>query len=482
MGSRGPVTRDGERSAAPSGLASPNPPGDGRHPTVSIVSVNFNGRRYLERFLRSLLAIDYPPSCYRLVLVDNASTDGSAAFVRETFPNVHVLQTGTNLGFAGGCNLGIRTTRSDYVVLVNNDTVVESQWLRALVEVAESDPQVGLVGSKLVFLTRFLDVALDTDAAVPNGPRGAALMLHEARMTGCDYDKLIFHAGHLAAGEDDGRPVHTLARAARLAVPIAPTDGPVNLVLTLRAAPSQGDLPVDVTVAGAAVGRLAVTSAPQQFRVEIPRMIVARAARDVINNAGTIIDDEGRFRDRGIFEFDTGQYDVVADVPALCGASVLLRRAMLEEIGGFDTRYFMYFEDVDLSWRARRAGWRAMYTPRSRLRHVHAGSSREGSPLWTFFVGRNHLFWLIKHGTPGAVARAVGAFYARAIGGMLRDLGQRLVHGRRAASATPAAIDAQIARSLARHLPGLLVSRYHAPKTGGTRRWTAVRHEPSSSP
>ena len=141
----------------------------------------------------------------------------------------------------------------------------------------------------------------------------------------------------------------------------------------------------------------------------------------------------------------------------------------------------MYFEDVDLSWRARRAGWRAMYTPRSRLRHVHAASSREGSPLWTFFVGRNHLFWLIKHGTPQAAARAVGAFYARAMGGMLRDLGQRVVHGRRAAAATPAAIDVQIARSLARHLPGLLVSRYHAPKTDGTARWTAVRHERPSS-
>ena len=470
--------------APPSGLASPGPSGDGRHPTVSIVSVNFNGRRYLEDFLQSVLAIDYPPSCYRLVLVDNASTDGSAAFVRDTFPQVHLLQPGTNLGFAGGCNLGIRATTSDYVVLVNNDTVVESGWLRALVQVAESDPRVGLVGSKLLFLTRFLDVALDAlvpDAAVPDGPGGAALMLHEARVVDCDYDKLIFRAGHLAAGEDDGRPAHTLARAARLAVPVARTDGPASLVLTLRAAPSRGDLPVDVTVAGVPVVRLAVTPVPQRFRVEIPREIVARAARDVINNAGTVVDDDGRFGDRGIFEFDEGQFDAVADVPACCGASVLLRRAMLEEIGGFDTRYFMYFEDLDLSWRARRAGWRVMYTPHSRLRHVHAASSREGSPLWTFFVGRNHLFWLLKHGTPRAAARAVGAFYARAMSAMLRDVGRRLVHGRRSPAPAPAAIDLQVARSLARHLPGLLMSRYHSPKTEGTGRWTAVRNERSSS-
>jgi GT2 family glycosyltransferase len=154
---------------------------------------------------------------------------------------------------------------------------------------------------------------------------------------------------------------------------------------------------------------------------------------------------------------------------------------MLEEIGGFDTRYFMYFEDVDLAWRARRAGWRVIYTPRSRLRHVHAASSREGSPLWRFFVGRNHLFWLIKHGTARAAAGAVGAFYARATGEMLRGLGRRLGGGRRSTSATSAAIDLQIARSLARHLPGLLVSRYRSPQTGGTGRWTIVRNERSPS-
>jgi len=471
--------------APPSRFVSPDPPGDGRHPTVSIVSVNYNGRRYLERFITSVLAIDYPPSCHRLVLVDNASTDGSAAFVRQTFRQVHLLEARTNLGFAGGCNLGIRAATSDYVVLVNNDTVVESDWLRGLVDVAESDPRAGLVGSKLLFLTPFLDVALDTpvaDAGVPNGPEGAAaLMLHDARVVGCDYDKLMIRAGRLASSEDDGRPLHTLAAAARLAVPIARTDGPAVLVLTLRIPPSRGDRPVDVTVAGVVVGRLAVTPVAQTFRVEISRELVARAARDMINNAGTVIDDEGRFGDRGIFEFDEGQYDVVADVPALCGASVLLRRAMLEEIGGFDTRYFMYFEDVDLSWRARRAGWRVMYTPHSRLRHVHAASSREGSPLWTFFVGRNHLFWLIKHGTARAAAEAVGAFYARATGEMLRTLGQRLVPGRRSASATSAAIDRQIARSLTRHLPGLLVSRYHSPKTDGTGRWTIVRNDRSSS-
>ena len=67
-----------------------DPPCDGAHPTVSVVSLNYNGRRYLERFLRSALALDYPAPCYRVVIVDNGSTDGSVDLVRERFQQVHI--------------------------------------------------------------------------------------------------------------------------------------------------------------------------------------------------------------------------------------------------------------------------------------------------------------------------------------------------------------------------------------------------------
>ena len=339
-------------------------PGDARHPTVSIVTVNYNGRRYLERFLESVLAIDYPRLRYGVVLVDNASTDGSAPLVRARFPGVRVVDAGGNLGFAGGCNLGIRAAASDYVALVNNDTVVEAGWLRELVDVAESDPHIGLVGSKLLFLTPFLDLGLEMlpDGVEPPGG-AAALELLEARAIGCDYDKLIIRDGHIWKGHDGVRVIHTLARSARLAVPIAQADASATLVLTLRAVQPGRESTVAVFAGDTEIERLEVTHAPRTFRIDLPRATVVRAARDMINNAGTRIDGEGQFGDRGIFEFDHGQFDLVTDVPALCGASVLLRRTMLERIGGFDTRYFMYFEDVDLSWRARRAGWRLVYTP-----------------------------------------------------------------------------------------------------------------------
>ncbi len=459
------------------GTPSPvDPPGDGRHPTVSIVSVNYNGRRYLEPFLRSILAIDYPPACYRVVLVDNASADRSADFVRDQFPQVHLVQAATNLGFAGGCNLGIRASRSDYVVLANNDTVVEPMWLRRLIEVAESDQRIGLAGSKMLFLTPFLDVGLETvvtGTEGPGAPGAPALVLHEARAAGCDYDKLLFRAGRLAAAGDAGRPAHVLAASARLAVPVAQTDAPATLVLTLRAAAPVRSLTLRVVAGDTEIGRVEVTHELRTLHIEVRREIVARVARDMINNAGTRVDGEGAFGDRGIWEFDEGQYDHVSDVPALCGASVLLRRAMLDRIGAFDTRFFMYFEDVDLSWRASRNGWRLVYTPDSRLRHVHAGSSQEGSPFWVFYVSRNHLFWLIKHGTPRAVARALGAFYAKALRQTLRAISRRF----RPAGPVPSerdVVDLQVARSLTRHLPGLLVSRYRTPEAGARARWTSV--------
>lgn len=455
----------------------PTPPGDGRHPTVSVVSVNYNGRRYLRRFLESMQALDYPPACYRVVVVDNASTDGSVELLREQFPQVCLLEAGGNLGFAGGCNLGIRSSRSDYVVLANNDTVVEPGWLRALVEVAESDPRVGLVGSKILFLTPFLDLGLETrEAGAGSSEAGApVLLLHDARVDGCDYDKLVVRAGRLATVGEAGGIVHALAGSARLAVPVTGTDGPVTLALTLRAASPRGEVSVAVLLGDAEIGRVVATDTRRTFRFELPREVVARAAHDLINNVGTRVDGEGRFGDRGIYEFDHGQYDEVTDVPALCGASVLLRRSMLERIGGFDTRYFMYFEDVDLSWRAGRAGWRRVYTPHSRLRHVHAGSSVEGSSLWAFYVGRNHLFWLIKNGTVRAAVRAVGKRYVRAVSPAIHAVG-RALRGRRAATpATMGDVELQIARSLTRRLPGLIASRYRAPEADGTGRWTTVR-------
>lgn len=119
-------------------------------PPVHIIIVNWNGWRDTLDCLASLEELDYPN--YEIVVVDNGSTDESVARIEEAFPSVTLLQTGKNLGFAGGSNAGIKYAlerRADYVWLLNNDTTVAPNALGAMIAVASREPGVGAVGSVL---------------------------------------------------------------------------------------------------------------------------------------------------------------------------------------------------------------------------------------------------------------------------------------------------------------------------------------------
>lgn len=118
-------------------------------PTVAVIVVNWNGRAYLEKCLAALRVQTY--RWFEIVLVDNASTDDSVAWVRSAFPEVTVIQLDHNAGFAAANNAGIRATRSDYVALINNDAYAEPEWLTKSIEVAEQHPAAGAVAAKLVF-------------------------------------------------------------------------------------------------------------------------------------------------------------------------------------------------------------------------------------------------------------------------------------------------------------------------------------------
>jgi len=119
---------------------------------VWIVLVNWNGWRDTFNCLTSLETLDY--QSFQTLVVDNGSTDDSVARIRRAFPNVTIIEAGKNVGFAAGCNLGIKYALregAEYVWLLNNDTTVESGALSALVERAEADPSVGAVGSAIYY-------------------------------------------------------------------------------------------------------------------------------------------------------------------------------------------------------------------------------------------------------------------------------------------------------------------------------------------
>lgn len=121
-------------------------------PFVSIVILNYNGRDDTLACLRSLDHVQYPS--VRIVVVDNGSTDGSIAALRDAYPELALIETGANLGFAAGNNLGVQHALdqgADYVLLLNNDTEVAPDFLCHLVDVIQADPQIGIVGPTIYY-------------------------------------------------------------------------------------------------------------------------------------------------------------------------------------------------------------------------------------------------------------------------------------------------------------------------------------------
>ena len=121
---------------------------DGERPLVSVIVVNWNGLAYLPECLDSLDAQTYP--ALEIVVVENGSTDGSVDFLRNQRPGrLRLVESPSNLGFAGGNNLGIRAAKGAYVALLNNDAAADPRWVDALVAAAEADPAVGMCATRI---------------------------------------------------------------------------------------------------------------------------------------------------------------------------------------------------------------------------------------------------------------------------------------------------------------------------------------------
>jgi GT2 family glycosyltransferase len=132
---------------------------------LGIVIVNWNTRDLLRECLRSVRDSD-PSVARRVIVVDNASYDGSADMVRAEFPEVEVIESGANTGFSTGNNLGLRRLgypdspdAPRYALLLNPDTVVPPDGFRLMIERMDADPKIGMAGPRLVMLDGKLDLA-----------------------------------------------------------------------------------------------------------------------------------------------------------------------------------------------------------------------------------------------------------------------------------------------------------------------------------
>lgn len=113
---------------------------------VSVIVVNFNGKPYVESCLRSILKQDF--AHFEVILVDNKSSDSSLEFVRRMFPDLFVVANEKNLGYSGGINSGISHARGEYLAPINVDTEVNQDWLAAMVNFMDANPEVGAVTPK----------------------------------------------------------------------------------------------------------------------------------------------------------------------------------------------------------------------------------------------------------------------------------------------------------------------------------------------
>jgi GT2 family glycosyltransferase/ADP-heptose:LPS heptosyltransferase len=310
-------------------------------PRVAIIIVTWNGREHLRRCLDALA--DQTFRDFITVVVDNASTDATAAMVRAAYPDVVLIESSDNLGFAAANNVGIRATTTPFVVTLNNDTRPDPDWLDALVRMADADPALGSVASRMV------------------SARNPAMI---------DSCGIALDAAGIAWDLFGGFPARAIDR---------------------------------------------------------PR-----------------------------------------DVFGPCAGAALYRRSMLDDVGLFDEDFFAYLEDVDLAWRARLRGWRARLQPEAVVRHEHAGTLGDASPLKRYLLARNKL-WTVAKNLPAAglwwrLPLTAGYDVGAVSFGVARQRDWASLHGRLAGLAgLPAALTKRRTIQARRTQSGSDVARQYAP-------------------
>jgi GT2 family glycosyltransferase len=118
-------------------------------PRVSIVTINFNQLQHTLALLKSLRQVTYPN--VEVIVVDNCSKENPAPQIEKEFSEVKVIVSSTNLGFAGGNNLGVNASSGKYILFLNNDTEVDPGFLEPMVGLFESNPLAGAASSKIIY-------------------------------------------------------------------------------------------------------------------------------------------------------------------------------------------------------------------------------------------------------------------------------------------------------------------------------------------
>ena len=348
---------------------------------IRAVVVNYNGGDEVLGCLRALLASEGVTDL-DVVVVDNGSVDGSPERMEADLPAVRVVRSPSNLGYPAINTVVEDLTDVDAVAIVNPDAVVSPDCLALLAAALDEDPRIGAACPLILLDGAYREVRFSLD-----GPPRAAVDLLAVdaadrwHLTG-DRVRRRWHHG-VAWTVGNGSVLRTTA------------PGPITLRLrgqapaTLRL--TSGEQRVEV-----AVGRAGTT-------VSVP---VGGDPVHVVQNAGSVIGPGGLGLNRGYHRPDGPAFAAAVDVPAWCGAAVLLRSDYLRDVGLLDPRWFLYYEDTDLAWRGLLRGWRYRYVPTARVVHAHSTTIGHGSALYDVQHLRNRLLTVSKNAPRAAIAAA----------------------------------------------------------------------------
>lgn len=344
---------------------------------ISIVIVNYNGKRYIDKLFESLERLVHDGFSYEVVFVDNNSSDDSVEYLRNRSYklDMNIVCSDENRGFAGGNNYGVARADGRYVVFLNNDTQVDSRWLQELYNFIENN-DCGMVNSKLLFFYDFIKMEFKTkDKIVIN---------RQLNINGQKYNVDSKFCKNVICAENS----LTCFGHSEISVPLLM--GTTDYEIGIHAEAMKN---VDKIVCCNMEG---INGISGDLRLSISRAYVADNKYSLIQNAGSGIDNKCNGYDIGFGCEDGPQYDKPYEINNGCGAAIIMKKQDFLECGGFDDRFFMYYEDTDLSYRLKSMGKKIMYCPTAIVRHIHTGSSTEWSDFFLYHVYRNKLLFVWK--------------------------------------------------------------------------------------
>lgn len=406
----------------------------GNFPTISIIIVNYNGRHLLKECFSSLRKLTYPQENIEIIMVDNNSSDDSIPYVRKSFPEVKIISNESNAGFTGGNISGFSAATGEYIVLLNSDVVVDKHWLSALVKAARPS-DIGIVSSRLRYATPFIPISIESVAlpksrvyrTIDHSPIG--VLIEEIKCQTPELSELVYYKSGFYDRKDGEICTRRTKGNATVLLPFLKEQDHNHYSITLHGLETSEDIitPVKIRVGEKLIKEIKLEPHQAvQVVIKINKNEIKNSLIWLVQNAGNIVLHSGYSKDRGsvvvmrdteqkeFYEEESAYFNKPSELLAACGASCLIKRKVIENIGFLDGYYFMYYEDVEFSIRAWKAGWNILYEPTSIGYHKHrATTGASESAFFLKLVEQNHISLVITHFPLSTVIIELLQFIAR---------------------------------------------------------------------